>query len=231
MNPRDEDRAQLLRALQYFRGEDAGWNEPEAARVLSVMIRREAEGYLRRLYSDARADWIDEVVAEVSIAAVQGAFKGGSVGEAVRFVQTCARNAYVDLARAEQRHELRTESDGGEADSDDKDLLRQLEARSAITLLDRLLSRVRLSAPPGQRRRLDAYLEHKLALEPQQGQASERDYADRSRGRKDLVEIAGRLRPTLSEEEAILLDKLIGFDGHQGHVSEQRDPGRPEDEE
>lgn len=231
MNPRDDDRAQLLRALRYFRGEDVGWDEPDAARVLAAMVRGEAEAHLRKLYSDARADWIDDVVAEVSVAAVQGAFKGGSVGEAVRFVQTCARNAYVDLARAEHRNELRAESAAAQVGSDDLDSLRRLEARSAINLLERLLSRVRLSARPGRRRRLDAWLDHRLALAPDQGRASDREYADRSRGRKDLIEIAERLRPTLGEEEAVLLDKLIGSDAHERHVSDPRDPGRPEDEE
>lgn len=196
--------------------------QSEAGRVLMGEGRRALEVAIRYSIRSPQEDWLEEAV-ELAIEACctqteANAFRGESEKEAITWLGRIAVNKYIDQTRKAKRAATRPLAD----DEDPAlafDRVRQAEAQDELKRLDTLLKKILLSAPNAKRRRIEVFIRYRRGqVEPEIANdetksetplseearlARTREYADRYRGRKDILEQMESL--DLGDEDRALL--------------------------
>lgn len=191
-----------------------------AGRLLIGALRPSLRGYVARTWPGASDDAFDDLVADVRLRIWTHAssFRGNTPGQAVAWAQQIAHNLLIDRRRKGHR-EVPVEDPGADLRGDARDA-------DSFRALRQILARVLLRAGK-KRRTIEIAIAARVgAAEP--GVPKDASYyADRSRGTKNLIEVAAGLVPPLDLDEGLLLMTFLGLPPRDTRGADDRSEEAP----
>jgi hypothetical protein len=166
----------VCRALRFYRGdEDTGLDHRSAARIL-VAVRQQLRRPGPHVSDLAFEDALDHALDQARL----GRFRGGSPGEAQRWLARIVANRCFDAARR-PHHASIDEPAQSSLESGAPGPERETAGREVLAQVRALVARIRLAAG-GKRRAIDVFLAYRIDPERAARQLGDSEYQDRSRG-------------------------------------------------